>query len=301
MNQLQPCLQSAVGDAGPIYDLIQSVMCRAPAAANRGAQVDAMAQALVAAGLPASDVPFVKRMPTDRRAIARDCVADLARRGIIRNASVDDAALDALELDAAGYDHGGRRTFIYPEEGRLLAAVVHSLHPRRAAFLGSYYGYWARFAWDGLRAAGGHAVLVDPDADVSCIARRNIAAAGLEATLEVVVAAGEDYLASAARGPIELLVIDAELPRDHPVAGMRGKGIYAALLAAALPHLADGAILVCHNILFADATGDPTFKTIIARNCAELAAFMELARREFDFVEYPTTEGVGIGRRRTRG
>ena len=119
MNQLQPCLQSAVGDAGPIYDLIQSVMCHAPPAANRGAQVDAMAQALVAAGLPASDIPFVKRMPIDRRAIARDCVADLARRGIIRNASVDDAALDALELDAAGYDHGGRRTFIYPEEGRL--------------------------------------------------------------------------------------------------------------------------------------------------------------------------------------
>jgi predicted O-methyltransferase YrrM len=301
MTPLQPRLETRGRDGGPIYDLIESVMCRAPPAESRAAQVDAAARALVAAGLPLNDVPFVKRMPADRRAIVRDIYADLIARGVVRDERVDDSMLDAIERGAAAYDHGGRRTFIYPEEGRLLAALVDGLRPLRAVFLGSYYGYWARFAWEGLRAAGGQAVLVDPDPEVCAIARRNVAAAGLEATVEVVVATGQDYLAAGSPGPIELLVIDAEVQRDHPVPGIRGKGIYAVLLAAAVPHLGDDAILACHNILFADATGDPAFEAIIERNRTELAAFMDLAQREFDFVEYPTTEGVGIGRRRASG
>ena len=168
--------------------------------------------------------------------------------------------------------------------------------PRHALFLGSYYGYWAQWAIPGIVAGGGRATLVDPDEQCCEIARLNLRTNGFADAVDVIAVTGEQFLATS-RQEFDLVVLDAETPRDHPDPEQRGKRIYHSLVRACLPKLADEALLVCHNILFADDTGDPAFPGIIQRNRAELGAFAALASQWFGpFIEYRTTEGLGIGR-----
>ena len=258
--------------------------------------VEAQAEDLQAAGVPGSDVPFMKRFPRNPRAYAALILADLHCRGILPAATCDANRLQQTERMMADYQHGSFKTFIYPEEGLLLAAIADIVSPRHAIFLGSYYGYWAHWAIPAIVAAGGKVTLVDPNEACCDIARQNLRANGLAESVDVVAARGEPYLASN-RETFDMVVLDAENPRDHPEPEQRGKRVYHSLTRACLPWLAPSALLVCHNILFTDASGDSTFAQVIARNRDELAPFAGLVADHFvPFVEYRTTEGVGIGR-----
>lgn len=288
---------------GPLFDLVESVLARYPEyALHRAGRlgdeawyafVDRAAGELVAAGVPAGEVRFAKRFPAARERFVRAALARLARAGVLRSDACDERAADAAAASAASYDHGGLGTYIYPEEGRLLFALADLTRPAHAAFLGSYYGYWAAWAVPALAARGGRVTLVDPDPHACAVARRNFARYG--DAVRVVTATGQDALAANAE-PLDLVVIDAELPRTHPDPALRGKGVYRALLAAALPHLAPGAHVVAHNVLLADASGDAGLAEVAARNAGELGPFLALAARELDgFVDLPSTEGVGVG------
>jgi predicted O-methyltransferase YrrM len=258
--------------------------------------VEAQAEALQAAGVPESDVPFMKRFPRNPRAYAMQVLADLHRRDVLPAATCNALQLLQTERMMADYEHGPFKTFIYPEEGLLLAAIADIASPRRAIFLGSYYGYWAHWAIPAIVAAGGKVTLVDPNPSCCDIARRNLCAKGFADAVDVVTAPGERYLAASGE-MFDLIVLDAENPRDHPDPEQRGKRVYHSLARACLPRLAPGALLVCHNILFTDTSGDPAFAGVIARNREELAPFAELVAGRFaPFFEYRTTEGVGIGR-----
>lgn len=297
-----------IPSSGPLFDRLDTLLRDAPGYADfRAGRLSARAfadfldsrrGALVSGGVPDEDVDYAKRYPADRHAFVRAAMAYLCRRGILPAADHDAAAWGVAERRLRSLDHGGRTTYIYPEEAELLFAIASVWRPRRALFLGSYYGYWAAAALPALAAAGGGAVLVDPDESCCALARRNLAAEVAAGVLEIACTTGEQFLAAPRPEPFDMLVIDAELPRDHPVAALRGKGVYAALLAAALPHLADRAVLVCHNILLTDWTGAPAFERILSRNGHELAAFEALARRHFgNWTEIHSTEGVGVGSR----
>jgi predicted O-methyltransferase YrrM len=259
--------------------------------------IETRASDLTAAGVPASDLPFLKRFPRQPWACAGRILADLHTRGLLKSATYDVDALERTARSMAAFTHGPFKTFIYPEEGILLGALARICAPRHALFLGSYYGYWAHWAIPGILAGGGRATLIDPDERCCEIARLNLRANGHADAVDVVAATGEHFLATSPRQAFDFVVLDAETPRDHPDPEQRGKRVYHSLMRACLPRLADEALLVCHNILFADDTGDPAFPGIIQRNRAELGAFAALANRSFGpFVEYRTTEGIGIGR-----
>lgn len=292
---------------GPYFDTIDRVLARDPAyrafrageldQAGLNALVDSMAEHLVAEGLPRSDLPFVKRFPADETAIVKQMLAVLAARGLIPSHHVPSRLHEELAHHLASYRHGPYRTYIYPEEGLLLAALVTICQPARVIFLGSYYGYWAQSVLPFMARYGGHAVLVDPDPRACAIARDNAEAFGLSQHLTVLTEPGELALVRLDER-FDWAVIDAETPRDYPDPDRRGKAIYRPLLQACLPYLEPQAMLICHNILFTDRTGDPAFGQIIARNHAELDPFMALVAEHFDFIELTTTEGVGIGRRK---
>ena len=258
--------------------------------------IESRAQDLLSAGVPGSDLPFMKRFPRNPHAYAQRVLADLCRRGILPTATGDAMRLQQTEWMMAGYQHGPFKTFIYPEEGLLLAMIADIVSPRHAVFLGSYYGYWAHWAIPAIVATGGKVTLIDPN-EASCdIARANLRANGFADHVDVVTAHGESYLAGSGE-TFDLVVLDAENPRDHPDPEQRGKRVYHSLMRACLPRLAPAALLVCHNILFTDTSGDRAFTKVIARNREELAPFAELVASRFaPFVEYRTTEGVGIGR-----
>lgn len=260
--------------------------------------LDRMAGDLARSGVPAEDVHFAKRTPVSTTAFVDDVLADLARRRVIPRTDLDREQLVAVAAAAASIDHGGLCTYIYPEEALLLAALAQIVAPRRALFLGSYYGYWAHWAVPAIVAAGGRAVLVDPDPYVQAVARRHLGRSGLGGAVELAVTTGQSFLAET-RDTFDFIVLDAEAPRDHPDPDQRGKRIYRPLFAHALPRLAPDAILVCHNILLSDHSGASFFTQVIERNREELGPFLALVDEALDgFVEYPSTEGLGVGWRR---
>jgi predicted O-methyltransferase YrrM len=292
--------------AGPVFEIARPLLEDQPRyrAFQQGGDraafaefLDTIATDLVAAGLPPEDVHFAKRYPRNAARFVNEMLEELAARGIIPGVAYDERRYE--ELDAAmraNYSHGGFRTYIYPEEKRLLFAVVEIVRPKSVVFLGSYYGYWAHAALAALVGHGGRAVLVDPDPRAQDVARRNLAAAGLS-SVEVAVMSGQEF-ADKAAGPYDLVVLDAEGPRDHPDPEQRGKRIYTPLLRHILPHLTGDALMACHNILFQDIAGCSFFDGILERNHAELDEFMSLASAEFSAsYECPSTEGVGFWRR----
>ncbi len=290
---------------GPVFDRVDAVLrdTRGYAAFRTGELpladyadfLDAHREALVAAGVPSEDVDYAKRYPADIDMFVRDTLALLRERGVIAHSRFDAGLLAEARAHIGRYDHRGRTTYIYPEEASVLAALADIRRPHHALFLGSYYGYWAGAILPALKAGGGTATLVDPDPDCCALARENLADAVDAGEIAVACTTGEAFL-DGADARFDMVVIDAELPRDHPQTELRGKGIYAQLLAAALPRLADGALLVCHNILLNDHSGARAFDAILERNCRELAAFDALARRHFpNWTEIASTEGMGAG------
>jgi predicted O-methyltransferase YrrM len=305
-------MRSDLPFAGPIFELIDSVLSDDAAyrqfRAGRvgrpefAALLDGRAAALRARGVPANDVHFAKRFPASIEGIVGESLDTLARSGVIPRADCPAALMDEVAATIRNrFDHRGQGTYIYPEEGRLLLGIAHAVVARSAVFLGSYYGYWAAWALWPILAGGGRAVLIDPDPLVCEIARRNLHRIYPPERVEIVVATGEAYM-ERTHNRFDLVVLDAELPRDHPDTTRRGKGIYFHLLQAALPHLAERATLVCHNILFADHSGAHVFfDEVIGRNELELGPFKALVASEFSrFIELPTTEGVGVGIRTRR-
>jgi predicted O-methyltransferase YrrM len=296
------------GPAGPLFDTVHRGLSghddyrrfRAGTLprADFARFLDSVADELVSLGVPAEDVHFAKRYPSSIMAFVNDALSDLVRRGVIARADFDQRRLAAVEASAARFDHHGLRTYIYPEEARLIFALAEIVKPCRALFLGSYYGYWAHWVLPAVVDAGGRAVLVDPDPRVQEVARASLADARISEAVELAVTTGERFLAEA-RDEFDFVVLDAEGPRDHPNPEQRGKRVYRPLLEHALPRLAPRALLVCHNILFSDHSGDGFFASVIERNRDELGPFLAVVEREFDgFVEYPSTEGVGVGWRR---
>lgn len=299
----------AVPVPGPVFAVAHGVLSRDPAfsrfrsgalsQADWNLVVERNAESLVRAGFPAADIPFLKRIPPDPDGLVGTVLDDLVRRGFALASGPDTAQPDGSPegvdpVPHPDYAHGACRTFIYPEEGVLLARIAARLKPARTVFLGSYYGFWARFAAPVLAAAGGTSDLVDPDPAVCELARRNLVERR-DWNVSVHCQDGESFLETC-EAPFDMVVLDAELPRDHPDPDRCGKGLYYHLLRAVLPHCAPGAVLVVHNILFQDHTGDRFFEDVIARNRRELGPFMSLAQERFGLREYPTTEGVGIGR-----
>src|SRR5882672_9330106 len=102
------------------------------------------------------------RFPLDGRQYVAEILDDLHAIGVITSVCYpEDEFGEYRDLVARCTGHGGRTTYIFPEEARLLFALAHLLAPLKSVFLGSYYGYWALWALPGIVAAGGRATLVD--------------------------------------------------------------------------------------------------------------------------------------------
>ncbi len=296
---------------GPVFAIAQSVLAsrkeyqsflNGGSRGEFGAFLDSIAPDLIAAGLPPDDVHFAKRYPQSQTAFVGDTLRSLAGIGILPRPDYDEAGYELLaDQIREDYDHGPFRTYIYPEEVRLLFAIADIVRPKSAIFLGSYYGYWARAPLSVIARHGGRAVLVDPDPKAQQVARRNLKSAGLLDAVELAETTGQDYLQKTA-DLYDLVVLDAETPRDFPDPQQRGKAVYGPLLTRALARLTPDAHLVCHNYLFENVADCRFFDRIIDRNRDELRAFLDIAAREFSgLVECTSTEGVGVGKRRRAG
>jgi predicted O-methyltransferase YrrM len=292
---------------GPIFDRVEAVIgecsiyrhyCAGELSPQEfAAFLDSTRAELVAGGVPDEDVDYAKRYPADRDKFLRDTLNTLREQGVIAAAEIDPQQLVAARTRLARWDHGDRTTYIYPEEADILAALAILQRPRHVIFLGAYYGYWAGAILPALAESGGRAVLIDPDPDCCMLAINNLTHEIDQGLVEVISTTGEAFVSRP--GPdFDMVVIDAEVSRDHPDPGLRGKGVYASLFTAVLPRLNKDALVVCHNILLDDHTGAPALASALERNHRELAAFEALVHANLcGWTRIPSTEGVGVGRR----
>lgn len=234
------------------------------------------------------------RWPKLRKQAVEAWLSDLAKCGIVPHDTTDHSGYEAAAHRVESrFDHGGYRTFIFPEESHLLYAIVDILKSRRMLFLGSYYGYWA--IWAAMASPSDtRLTLVDPDPRVCAVARSNAANLGLEHKFSVHVSDGETFF-SANTEKYDLLVLDAEGPNSGPDPDYLRKAIYYPLMASALAHLTEDARVVTHNVLLQNQLDDPYFDWKIAQNKKELAKFLDLMDRCFLHGRVlDTSEGVSV-------
>jgi predicted O-methyltransferase YrrM len=260
--------------------------------------MSANGEALVGTLLNEDQRNLSTRFPADARQLVAGVLRDLLQAGIVESVTYP-------EQDFEGYwrrvteraDHGGRVTYIFPEEARLLYSLAHIIRPKKTVFLGSYYGYWALWAMPGIVAAGGTATLVDIDPAVMAIAERNFTTLGWAHATEFVVADAIDR--AGALRDVDLCVLDAEGPKDAPDPDLRDKAIYYPIMRAATPAIRPGGVLVAHNMLLENLTANRYFEDRIDVNRRQFAKFLPHLEEFYDRrCVFPTSEGVGVYRRR---
>ena len=217
-----------------------------------------------------------------------------AAQALLTSYRYDIAAFRRFQEHMTAWDHGGRSTFIFPEEAQLLYAVANITRPRRIVVLGSYYGYWAAWAIGGAEHSLESIVLIDVDPAVNALASSNLRHLGLNAKASVVTGDAAEYM-RLSTDPVDLIVLDAEGPQVGSDPRLLRKAIYGPITETALPHLNKGGHLVVHNVLVDRLVAHPYFDALVARNKEELAEFLmrvgSMCHKSF---HVPTTEGVGL-------
>lgn len=265
--------------------------------ANGGVD-DAAYRRLTEVGLNENQIKLIERFPANEADFVAAALERLRHAGLIETTSYSTEAFEAYrERVAIAFDHADRVTYIFPEEERLLYALAAVTKPRRVAFLGSYYGYWAMWALPAIAAAGGKATLLDTDGECVSLARRNIERLGLGDTAEVVAGDALAYMREN-REQFDWVVLDAEGPKLGLPYDQTDKALYYPMGAVAVERIRAGGMLICHNILLAHHTEDPYFANMIRNNERQFYKFLPfLAASCPRRVELSSTEGVGVYRR----
>jgi predicted O-methyltransferase YrrM len=131
-----------------------------------------------------------------------------------------DALLDQLHqegvaFDAARADRRERRRNLEPDSARLLHLLVLATGAKRLLELGSSNGYSTIWLAAAVAANEGEMVSVDLDQERLADARANVAAAGLEETVELRQEDAGATLSGAAEASFDLVFLDAERP-EYP-------------------------------------------------------------------------------------
>lgn len=185
------------------------------------------------------------RFPRDKHEFVQRALSQCMAHDVVTGDQYNKEATEqAMARIDAGYKHDSLFTYIFPEESAFLYAVVNNEQPRRAAFLGSYYGYWAAAAKAAYPAM--ELTLVDINPLVTSQATRNFGDLGLEARTHFVTGDAEVH-ARSLRG-LDLVILDAEGPRgdDDVPQDYRDKAIYYPHLKAVIDNMLPGSLLIAH-------------------------------------------------------
>ena len=235
------------------------------------------------------------RFPRDLHDFVRRAVAQCCALDIIDDGSYDETATEHhLEVMSTKYAHDNYLTYIFPEETALLYAVVRNFRPRRAAFMGSYYGYWAASA----KAAFSEMdiALFDLDSTVMELAIRNFEELGLASNAVFEVGDAEALVKNLR--DIDLLVLDATGPNSNDIpTDYRDKAIYYPHLGAAFDMLKPGGLLVAHNVILSNFTNGSYFEAKQQNYREQYTKFLPFVQEHFRYIVVDTTQGVMVARK----
>jgi predicted O-methyltransferase YrrM len=215
-------------------------------------------------------------------------MADKDSRAGARYATAE--VVDYVNRVHAPHDEGLRRAFEAPEreglpaiqvgpsEGRLLSVLLRLARAHKVVEVGTLAGYSAIWMARAL-PDGGRLWSIEKEPRHAEVARENIARAGLESKVEIVVGDGPEALATIeAEGPFCAVFVDAD------------KGRYDVYGRWAKAHLRQGGLLIGDNAYY--------FGKLVEEGDAAAAAmrrFHEEMADAFDSVCAPTPDGLAIG------
>lgn len=215
-------------------------------------------------------------------------MADTSSRAGLRYAT--DEIIAYVDRVHAGHDDGLARAFAVPEfmpsiqvgpsEGKLLALLLRLAAAQKVVEVGTLAGYSAIHMARAL-PSGGHLWSIEFEPAHAEVARANIAAAGLAATVSVMVGAGCDVLPTLEpHGPFDAVFIDAD------------KENYGHYGQWAIAHLRRGGLVIGDNAYL--------FGQLLAADARATAmrAFHELVAASCDSVCVPTPDGLVVGIKR---
>lgn len=125
---------------------------------------------------------------------------------------LDSIYRDGRAHDAPLADRLLRLRNMTPEAAGLIALLIRAQGSTSVLEIGTSNGYSAIWFADALRDTGGRLTTVETDGARVASALRNIAGAGLADRVTVLHADGQDVLAQAPDGSVDLAVLDAERP-----------------------------------------------------------------------------------------
>lgn len=88
--------------------------------------------------------------------------------------------------------HSKKTSYTFPEEELLMYSMVSICQPKKAIFLGAYYGYWA--IWAALADENLYIILIDIDPVVCSLAEENVRNFGLSGRVEVLCDDAASYM-----------------------------------------------------------------------------------------------------------
>jgi predicted O-methyltransferase YrrM len=152
-------------------------------------------------------------------------------------ALLDQLHRDGVAFDGAHSDRRERRRNLEPDSARLLHLLVLATGATRLLELGSSNGYSTIWLAAAIAANEGEMVSVDLDPGRLDEARANVAAAGLDATVEFRHEDAAAALNSTAESSLDLVFLDAERPE------------YPAYWADLVRVLRPGGLLAVDNVI----------------------------------------------------
>jgi caffeoyl-CoA O-methyltransferase len=169
--------------------------------------------------------------------ITQELVDYLARH------SRQDEVLARIERETAAMPHAQMATT--PDEAALLAMLARLIGARRALEIGTFTGYGAVSIARGL-AEGGSLTCLEVSEEYAEIARANVASAGLEGRVEIIIGPAADTLRAMREEPtFDYVFIDAD------------KTGYPEYYELVVPRLVAGGLLLLDNVLLRGEVIEP--------------------------------------------
>jgi caffeoyl-CoA O-methyltransferase len=144
---------------------------------------------------------------------------------------------DQLEIIEQTADGIHIQPTVGPIAAVLLDVLVHSTQPRAVLEIGTSLGYSACVLGKSVQGYGGKVTTIEIDESIAQIARRNLQAANLERTVEVIIGDAKKVIGSLAK-PYGLILQDGD------------KDDYLPMLNRLVELLEPGGLLVSDDVLF---------------------------------------------------
>lgn len=238
------------------------------------------------------------RMPPDPEKYVDTLLEMLFEHGIIPSKTYNKEVYDETEkIFSHNFNHRNNKTFIFPEESRLLFALADITKPRKIAFMGSYYAFWALWVLPAL-PIGSTVWLMDIDTNSQALATENINNLSLAEEVEI-IQIGEDaikYIKNIM--DLDWIVLDAEGPKYGVDDDMIDKAIYYPMIREGYASLREGGLMIAHNILLNNTTNSEYISEKIRWNEKMFSKFLPFLQKNFQsFLHFESTEGVGIAKK----